>query len=126
LALVGDIYGPTLDPALWPASPENHGPCTIETLEGPFEPIIDEFPREVLKTYRSSKRTVCTNSPVDVSHLEIEPCSAYRLLAKDGQCNIGGLASTIFGYGSDSGPLAVKRTSSIGMAEPRQQQQAGE
>lgn len=54
----------TVSPRL-PRTLEDYFPCTIETVEGPFEHIPDEFSREVLEAYRGSKCTVLRNSPVD-------------------------------------------------------------
>jgi hypothetical protein len=101
----------------WTAAPENHAPCTIEALKGPFELILYEFPREVLEAYCASKGAIWPNSPGDVSCIEVELCLAHRLVAEDGQRDIGRPASTIFDHPRRTTPLAVIRTGGIGIAE---------
>jgi hypothetical protein len=98
-------------------APENHDPCTIDTLKGPFEIMLYEFPREVLEAYCASKGPVWPNSPDDVSYVEVELCLAYRLVAEDSQRDIGRPASTIFDHSRRTVPLAVIRTSGIDIAE---------
>ena len=58
LAGVEDIRADAVDALMapLPRAPEIHFPCTIETAEGPFERIFDEFPHEVLEAYRASQR----------------------------------------------------------------------
>jgi hypothetical protein len=101
----------------WPAAPQNHAPCTIEALKGPFELILYEFPREMLEAYCASKAAVWPNSPRNVSRIEVELCLADRLVAADGQGDIGRPASTIFDHPRRTTPLAVIRTGGIGIAE---------
>jgi hypothetical protein len=107
----------------WPTTPEHHEPCTIETLKDPFKLIIHEFSGEVLKTDRASKRSVWPYSPIDVSCIETELCLPYRLVANDGQRNIGGRASTVLSYCRRTIPLAVMDTGRIGSAEVWQGQE---
>src|SRR5712691_8935664 len=51
---------------LLPRTLEKHLPYTIGNLEGPFELILDESPRDGLPPYCGSESAVFPNSPVDV------------------------------------------------------------
>jgi hypothetical protein len=104
---------------------ENLVPCTIETVEGPFELVLGELPREVLQAYRGSQRAVCCNSPTDVSSTEVEPGLAYCIFAIDRQRNVGRLASTLICCRRGTRPLTVTGIS-IGIAGLRQEQQIGD
>ncbi len=98
---------------------ENHFPCTTETVEGPFEPILDEIPREMLEANRCSERAIFPNSPVNVLCLALERSTACHNLSKDGQRNGGWLAWTSR-RGRRATPFAVIWTSSTSIAELRQ------
>jgi hypothetical protein len=80
----------------------------------------------MLEAYRGSQRTVLPNGPEYVSCIEFELGLADCLLANDGQRNSGGLASILCGCPRGAPPLALIRTSRIGIAELCSEQQAGD
>ena len=101
----------------WPAALKNYGPCTIEALKGTLELVFTEFPHEVLKAYRASKRAIWPNSPIDVSCIGAELRVAYHFLAQDGDGNICSFAATVLSRRRRTIPLTVIWIGRRGVAE---------
>src|SRR4249920_2307296 len=91
---------------------ENHFPRTFETVEGPFELVLDESPPDGLPSYCASKRAIFPNSPANLLGLALERGSTCQNLSKDGQRDGGWLACTSC-CRCGAIPLAVIWTSSI-------------
>jgi hypothetical protein len=96
---------------------ESHDPRTIDALKGPFELILCEFPHEVQEAYCAAKGAVWPNSPGNVSRIEVELCLAKRLVAADGQGDIGRPASTVLDHHRGTTPLPVVGTGGMDIAE---------
>jgi hypothetical protein len=86
---------PYREPRALPRAPEKSLPFAIEDLEGPLEPIPDEFSPEELKAHGRPKRAIFVNSSVDVGRTSLKPCLAQHNLAFDGQLYNGSLALPI-------------------------------
>ena len=91
---------------------ESHFPRTFETVEGPFELVLDESPPDGLPAYRASKRAIFPNSPANLLGLALERGATCHNLSKDGQRDGGWLAWTSR-CRCGATPLAVIWTTSI-------------
>ena len=97
---------------------QKHFPGTVATLEGPLEPILDEFPDEGLPTDCGSNRAIFPNCSVDVLRIRVHFSLACHYRAKHRQRN-NRWPATPLGCCRRTSPLSIIWTSSTGIVELR-------